>query len=61
MIERNTETNETHVFCDYCQKELTNEPVYVLNTGNSICKECFDTSYKVMSVEEYINENTIQK
>ena len=56
MIEHNTATGETHVFCDICEKEIT-DTVYSLISGESLCKECFDNYYKALPVQEYIDEN----
>ena len=56
MIEHDTQTNETHVFCDRCGVELT-ENVYVLVSGDSLCENCFNNSYRIEPVEQYIEEN----
>ena len=55
MIERNTKTGEIKVFCDRCQVNITDN-VYELTTGDCICKNCFDTSYTIKTVEEYIEK-----
>ena len=53
MIETNYETNERRVFCDRCQKELT-EKLVSFSSGDCICEECFNKEHKFMTPEEYL-------
>ena len=55
MVEHNTETNETNVFCDRCNEKLIDE-AYIFSTGDCLCKNCFDKSFTIKKVEDYINE-----
>ena len=55
MVEHTTETNETNVFCDRCNEKLIDE-AYIFSTGDCLCKNCFDKSFTIKKVEDYINE-----
>ena len=55
MIEHNTLTDEKKCFCDRCSKELTDEAV-IFTTGDCICQECFENSYSIQKVEDYLNQ-----
>ena len=46
-----------HAFCDRCSIELLNKLV-VLNAGDCLCENCFGNEHKIMTVEEYIQEQT---
>ena len=53
MVEHNTQTDEKHLFCDRCSRELLDK-VYVLTTGDCLCEECFEDSYTIQDVEEFL-------
>ena len=55
MVEHNTQTDEKHLFCDRCEKELTDK-VIVLTTGDCLCQECFDDSYSIEDVDDYLKQ-----
>lgn len=55
MIEHNLETDEKHLYCDRCNKELENE-VIVMSSGDVVCNDCFSKEYNRMTKEEYFTE-----
>lgn len=55
MVEHNTQTDEKHLFCDRCGKEL-DDKVYVLTAGDCLCEDCFHDSYTIQDVEEFLKD-----
>lgn len=55
MVIIDEKTGEKHAYCDKCSEEIT-EQVYIFDTGDIFCEECFSHCAKEKSVEEYLEK-----
>lgn len=56
MIETNTQTGEKTAYCDRCSKQLT-DTVVVMSAGDILCEDCFAKEHRIISVEEYLDND----